>query len=199
VSSLVSAVKRVVQDLSELKVRFAIVGALAIGSRGRVRQTLDADIAVSLPDINKSDELINSLVLRGYGINNLYRNESKLALARLFSPDNLNNLFEIDLLFDLCGIEQEVIDMAEVLEIWPGISAPIARMPALLAMKARCQELPERIQDKADLVNQLIPFATLSDIEEARILIQLVEQRGYNEGRSLLQDFNMLVASVKRK
>jgi predicted nucleotidyltransferase len=201
-SSLSIALKNLVKDLNELMVKYAFVGALAIGARGRTRQTVDIDIAVSIlpgDQVSSSEELINKLVLREYGINNIYKDGNSLVMARLFSSKEDFQLVEVDILFELCGIEDEVVESAEMIEIWPSIFAPIATMPALLAMKARCQELPERIQDKADLVNQLIPFAKEADINEARRLIKLIEDRGFNEGRNLLLQFDELVNSIKGK
>ena len=197
-SSLSLAVKNLVKDLKELNIRFAFVGALAMGARGRTRQTIDADLAISTGSNQLAEKLIEQLVLKGYGVNEIYKDGEIIALARLFSKDDYSSLIELDFLFELCGIEKEVVDSAEELEIWPGLAVPIATMPALLAMKARCQELPERIQDKADLVNQLIPFASESDLEQARELIKLIETRGFNEGRKILSAFNQLVEQVKK-
>ena len=197
-SSLSLAVKNLVKDLKELNIRFAFVGALAMGARGRTRQTIDADLAISTGSNQLAEKLIEQLVLKGYGVNEIYKDGEIIALARLFSKDDYSSLIELDFLFELCGIEKEVVDSAEELEIWPGLTVAIATMPALLAMKARCQELPERIQDKADLVNQLIPFASESDLDQARELIKLIETRGFNEGRKILSAFNQLVEHVKK-
>jgi hypothetical protein len=185
--SLSLAVKELIKDLSELGIKYAFVGALALGARGRTRQTIDADIAISLSTGYSAQSLVDQLVLKGYGINNIYQDKNRIVLARLFAANQESQLVELDFLFELCGIENEVVTTAEVMEIWPTLFAPIASMPSLLAMKARCQELPERIQDKADLVNQLVPYATEKDISEARELIRLMEQRGFNEGRDLLK------------
>jgi len=196
-SSLLSAVKTVIKDLNELNINYAFVGALALGARGRTRQTIDADIAVSIERDGSSEKLIDDLILKGYGVNNIYRNKSSIALARLFAREAKDSLVELDFLFELCGIEKEVVSSAQKLEIWPDCSAPIATVSSLLAMKARCQDLPERIQDKADLITQLIPLANLNEIEEARNLIKLIEERNFNEGRDLLSSFNKLVKEVK--
>lgn len=195
-SSLSLAVKTLVRDLTELKISYAFVGALAMGARGRTRQTIDADIAVSLADNNQAQDLVDALVLKGYGVNNIYKDGERIVLARLFSANEESQLVELDFLIALCGIEREVVESAELMEIWPNLFAPIASMSALLAMKARCQELPERIQDKADLVNQLIPFSSEKDLQQARELIKLIEQRGFNEGRNLSLHFEQLVQAV---
>jgi hypothetical protein len=195
-SSLSLAVKALIKDLTELNIKYAFVGALALGARGRTRQTIDADVAISFSANENAQKLVDQLVLKGYGINNIYKDKDSIVLARLFSANEESQLVELDFLFELCGIENEVVATAEVMEIWPTLFAPIASMPSLLAMKARCQELPERIQDKADLVNQLIPFATEKDISEARELIILMEQRGFNEGRDLLKNFDYLVQTT---
>lgn len=183
------------KDLAELCIPFSVIGALAVGARGRARQTVDADFAIAVSEDRKARQLVDQLVLRGYGVSNLYENEftKKLGLAKLFAPSTESQLIELDLLFDFCGIEAEVVSGAEPLEIWPGVTVPVASMPALLAMKARCQELPERIQDRADLVNQLLPYSSAQDVEEARSLIMLIQKRGYNEGRNLIDAFDNLV------
>jgi len=194
-AGLSKAVKILIKDLNELSIDFAFVGALAIGARGKTRQTIDADVAISLNDNSLSQKLVDDLVLKGYGINNIYKNDSNLALARLFASDSI---IELDFLFELCGIEKEVVSSAEELEIWPGCVAPIASIASLLAMKARCQDLPERIQDKADLVTQLIPAASESDLENARELIKMMEKRNFNDGREILASFNKLVSETKK-
>lgn len=136
-SSLSLAVKNLVKDLKELNIRFAFVGALAMGARGRTRQTIDADLAISTGSNQLAEKLIEQLVLKGYGVNEIYKDGEIIALARLFSKDDYSSLIELDFLFELCGIEKEVVDSAEELEIWPGLTVAIATMPALLAMKAR--------------------------------------------------------------
>lgn len=200
-SSLISAVKEVIRDLNQLNAKYAIVGALAIGARGRTRQTVDADFAVAVSDDATARKLLTSLLSRGYGESNLYQNQDtgKLVLARLFAPEKESRLIELDFLFDLCGIEAEVVNSAEKLEIWPDVIAPVATISALIAMKTRCQELPERIQDKADLMNQLIPDASIEELLEAQKLISLMQKRGYNEGRDLLGGFKDLLTLCGKK
>ncbi len=45
----------------------------------------------------------------------------------------------------------------------------------------------------------LIPFSSDSDLSQARKLIKLIEDRGFNEGRNLLSAFDILVSSTKKK
>lgn len=199
-NSLKQVTKRLIADLNGLNQKFCFVGALAIGARGRVRQTIDADLALFIDKNQDPSQLIDSLINIGYGLNNVYKKKDskKVSLIRLFAPESDNRLIELDFLISLCGIENEVVESAEVLEIWPGILAPIASMPSLIAMKARCQDLPERIQDKADLINLLLPFASEKDISSAKTMIKLMQERGFGDGRNIIMSFEKLLEEFNR-
>lgn len=199
---IAQGLEQISKDLLELKSDFALVGGLALGIRSIPRQTIDIDLAVVVNSESQLNSLVDTLVLKGYGISNLYKNEQtgKIFLAKLFLPNNDESyLIEVDILLDLCGIEKEVVQEAEYLQLWQGFGIKVASLPALIAMKARIQQLEDREQDKVDLKKYLLPIASLEDIEKAKELISLIVERGFNDGRDILSAFNDLVSITRKR
>jgi predicted nucleotidyltransferase len=56
-----------------------------------------------------------------------------------------------DLLFASSGIEPEVVAAAEPLEIFPGVTAPVAQIGHLIALKLLARDDRTRPQDAVDL------------------------------------------------
>jgi RimJ/RimL family protein N-acetyltransferase len=69
----------------------------------------------------------------------------------------------VDLLFASSGIENEVVASADLLEVLPGLTVPVATTAHLIALKV----LAGRSQDLTDL-GYLIPAATPADLDDAR-------------------------------
>lgn len=89
----------------------------------------------------------------------------------------------IDLLFSHCGIEKETISAATPTEPFPGVIAPTATVPHLLAMKV-LSESDRRLQDRIDLQN-LIAVATQDDLSIVPGLLDLIDERGFANGKDL--------------
>ncbi len=97
----------------------------------------------------------------------------------------------LDLLFASSGIESEVVEQATVIEVFPGIELPVARVSELLALKILARDDELRPQDTID-IRALLQEATDSDLEATGTALALIVERGYHRKRDLLQDFEDL-------
>ena len=92
----------------------------------------------------------------------------------------------LDLLFASSGIEPEICRDAELIMVFPSVSVPVARLHHLIALKSLARDDRTRPQDAADL-RQLIRAAQDSDLESASHSVRLIEERGYNRSRNLIE------------
>jgi hypothetical protein len=72
-----------------------------------------------------------------------------------------------DLLFASCGIEPEVVAAADAIELFQGLSVPVATIGHLIALKVLSRDDDTRPQDIVDL-RALIVEATAADLAMAR-------------------------------
>ena len=101
----------------------------------------------------------------------------------------LTRLDIVDLLFASSGVEAEVVEAAEVLEVLPGVGIPVATVAHLLALKV----LAARTKDLAD-VETLMTVATAEDVEVARETLELIVERGYSRDKDLFGSFSSILA-----
>lgn len=106
----------------------------------------------------------------------------RLATARLRHRDH--TAVVVDLLFASCGIEPEM-EMAENLEVLPGLVVPVATAGHLITMKLLARDDRTRPADADDL-RTLAAVANQDDWEVAGRAAQLVTERGYQRDRNLL-------------
>jgi len=100
----------------------------------------------------------------------------------------------VDLLFASSGIEPEITRAAEVLEIVPGLHAPVATLGHLMALKVLARDDRLRPQDFDDL-RALLLEAGPGDLDDARSALRLIKERGYQRSRELLPELEKLVGS----
>jgi hypothetical protein len=93
-------------DLTELRLRWALVGGLAVSARTEPRFTRDIDLVIARSDTD-AEQAVHALRLRGY---------------------------RILILFASSGIEAEVASIADTMEILPGLRVPVATVGHLLAL-----------------------------------------------------------------
>lgn len=182
-SRLGRALIRLVGDLKDLEARFALVGALAVSSRAEPRFTRDLDLAVSVADDAEAEALILALRRRGYDQHEdplEHEGSGRLATVRLLIPEETADGVVADLLFAQTGIEPEVVDAAETMEIAPGLRIPVARPGHLLVQKL----LADRAQDRLDL-EQLLPLCRGGEQVLARDAARLIVERGFSRGKDL--------------
>ena len=179
------SLRRAAADLESIEPRWALIGGLAVSARAEPRLTRDVDLAVAVQSDEEAEQVVHALKQMGYGLVALVEQTAvgRLATARLSAPGEAGVL--VDLLFASSGIEPEIADRAESIEIVPGLTVPLARIGHLLALKVLARDDRHRPQDADDL-RALLAVAAPDDLEEARRALQMIESRGFNRGRDLV-------------
>jgi predicted nucleotidyltransferase len=170
-----------------------LVGGLAVSARAEPRFTRDVDFAVALKSDREAEALILAVQARGYRIDTVLEQEitGRIATVRLVTPGSGEHGVILDLLFASSGIEPEVVERATVIEVFPGIELPVARISELLALKILARDDERRPQDTID-IRALLQEATPSDLAATKTALTLIVERGFHRKRDLLQDFEDL-------
>ncbi len=178
-----------IKKLRDLGARFAVVGGLAVSVRTVERFTKDLDLAVAVRSDNEAEALVLALSRSGYSVETVIEQDAakRLSTVRLISTGDV--VMFVDLLFASSGIEPEVVAMAEEAEIFPGVTGLVATIPSLIALKVLSANTKNRLQDIIDLQN-LTKDATPGEIEEARDLLNLITDRGFNRNKDLQNDLD---------
>lgn len=186
-SSLEAATRQILERLGAHGVPMAVVGGLAVSARTEPRFTRDADVCVAVEGDAQAESLIRGLRQDGYEVGTLVEQEStgRIATVRLDAPSLDHDGVVVDLLFASSGVEAEITQTAENMQLFEGLQAPVATVGALIALKLLARDDTTRPQDTVDLV-ALREVAVSSDLDEARRLCQLIEARGYARGRDLV-------------
>ena len=192
--SLRLAVVRVLRDLNDLGIAHAVVGGLAVSARVEPRMTRDVDIVIAATDDRAAEGVVHQLIALGYVVDAVLEQSApgRLATTRLLPPLLPDSGVVVDLLFASSGIEREVIDSAEPLQILTDAVAPVATVGHLLALKLLSVS-ERRPQDAADL-ERLSAIASPEDVAQARIAVRQIVDRGFGRGRDLATALQRLVA-----
>ncbi|MBK6514626.1 MAG: nucleotidyl transferase AbiEii/AbiGii toxin family protein [Polyangiaceae bacterium] len=187
-SRLAATLEQIAADLDDLAVRWALVGGLAVSSHVEPRTTRDVDIAVDLSSDREAERLVFELTRRGYSVAATVEQKrlGRLATVRLRPPGGGRAIPVVDLLFSSSSIEPETVASADRIEVLSGVVVPVARLPHLIAMKVLARDDRHRPQDWDDL-KALTTASSNADLDEARALLRLIEARGAQRGRDLLQ------------
>ena len=190
------ALRQIAGDLRSIGKAWTLIGGLAVSARAEPRTTRDVDLAVAVTEDRDAESLVFRLQARGYAIVAVLEQEStgRLATVRLRPARAREGGVLIDLLFASSGIEPEIVEAAEILDILPGLSVPVARVGHLMALKILARDDRERPQDFDDL-KALLREAEPRDLADARMALQLIAERGYHRGRPLLEELDNLVGS----
>lgn len=188
-----AALRKAAKDLTGLGQRWAIVGGFAVSARVEPRFTRDVDIAVAVVDDHAAESLVRRLLTQQYRLLASVEQDEvgRLATVRLGAATDTAANVVVDLLFASCGIEPEIAEAAEEIEILPGLVAPVAKTAHLIAMKLLARDDDRRPQDRSDL-RVLIEAASDEDIEDARTAIELISARGFHRGRDLAAELTRL-------
>jgi predicted nucleotidyltransferase len=180
------ALLRALKDLGHLDRAFAIVGGLAVSARCEPRLTRDVDIAMAVFDDRDAEEIVFRLQGLGYRVVTTLEQDvtGRLATVRLQGSEVEDAGALLDLLFASSGIEPEVATQAELLEILPGLNAPVARLGHLIALKILARDDRLRPQDAMDL-RALLQDSGEADLALARESLALIQARGFDRGRDL--------------
>jgi predicted nucleotidyltransferase len=185
-SRLEAAARQIAQNLDALGRRGAVVGGIAVSARCEPRFTRDLDLAIAAADDADAESLIFALQKSGYRVHTVLENtaQHRLATVRLESQGEEASGVVVDLLFASSGIEAEIVAGAEPLEVFSGVTLPVARVGHLLALKLLARDDRRRPQDLVD-IRSLLAVATRQDIALARSAAKLIQQRGFSRGRAL--------------
>ena len=190
-----AALRRIQADLSELGLRWALVGGFAVSARAVPRFTRDLDLAVAVPHDKAAEALVASLVARGYAVVAVVEQTavSRLATVRLVPPGESEQGVVVDLLFASSGIEVEIVAAADTIEVMPSLMVPVAKAGHLLALKVLSRDDAERPQDAADIRALL---DGLSNEEEclATEAAMLIRDRGFSRSREIVADVRAALA-----
>lgn len=184
-NTVLAALIQLVRDLGQIDARWALVGGLAVSARAEPRFTRDVDVCIAVSDDGDAERTIMALTGRGYSVEALVENEyvDRLATSRLSSP--IAGAVLVDLLFASSGLESEIVESSEVMEIVPGLSAPVAPSAYLVVLKLLARDDLTRPQDAADL-RALRPRLSNTDEAAIRPIAQRVMDRGFHRDRDLV-------------
>ncbi len=188
---LQKALIRFESDLRVLRLRWALIGGLAVSARAEPRTTRDLDAALMVEGDREAERISADLHARGYTYDSMleHKDTGRLATVRLLAPGERPGGTIVDLLFASSGVESEVVDAAEPIEVIPGLAVPVATIGHLLALKI----LAARPKDLED-IETLMTVATSVDIESAREALMLIRDRGYGRDKDLMGTFTEIVA-----
>lgn len=198
---LLDALTRIDRDLRALDARWALVGGFGVSARSEPRTTRDVDVAVAVAGDPEAEDLLVRLRDRGYIADTLmeHRDVPRLATARLLRRRTVDGAF-IDLLFATAGIEPEVAAEADLLEVLPGLTLPVAKTGHLLALKIlalRPERLHERPQDQID-IRELLRVADDDEVQRARLSVRLISERGFDRGKNLERELDRQLREFRR-
>ena len=180
--SLFESVDRAIAVVQGTGDKCALIGGLAVSARTEPRFTRDADLAVAVADDSAAEAVSREFIVAGYRIGSTLEqtDADRLSGTRLVDPDGVN----VDLLFASSGIEPEVVERSERLEIAPGLWVPVAGVGHLIALKLLSVD-DRRPTDRADL-RALSAVAIPSDWVVAEAAVGLIVSRGFSRGRDLV-------------
>ena len=180
--------------LDQQGMRWSLVGGLAVSARTEPRFTRDVDVAVAVRDDSEAESLVNDLVGRGYRLLFSLEQEQlgRLAAVRLLPPGEAEEGVIVDLLFASSGIEQELIQDAEIMEIMKHVVVPLPRVGHLLALKILARDDEHRPQDYLD-IRALLSVADGEELIRTRRALELIIKRGFHRQRDLLNALDELI------
>lgn len=186
------AIASVVAWLNDNRIKYALVGGLAVSFRAVERATKDIDIAIATTDDAEAEKLVLAFQSLGFHPATLLENkrQKRISTVRLLSAE-FPGVY-LDLLFTTSGIEPEVVASAEPVEILPGVIVQLASRSSLIAMKVLSCTSKHRKQDLIDIDN-LFAEATAEEISRAKQLVVLIQERGFNHQQDLTALFDRLL------
>jgi hypothetical protein len=193
VSRLERALAAAIEGLSGA--RFALVGGIAVSARTEPRFTRDLDLAVEARDDAAAEAMVRSMAQRGFRVGAIVEQDAvgRLATVRLIAPGEPDTGVVVDLLFASSGIETEIAQQADSLEVFSDLTAPVACTGHLIALKVLARDDVSRPQDLADL-RALLAVATPDDVSVARQGMELIAGRGFARGRDLTAALDLVIA-----
>lgn len=192
--ALYDALAEIRDDLFDLGEGIALIGGLAVTTHTDPRTTRDVDLAVSVSGDSEAERLVRDLKARGYREVEIRENEvtGRLALVQLEAPSKLSPGTRLDLLFGFTGIEEEIVEAAESLEILRGLVMPVARIGHLIALKIHADRRRDRDDGEA-----LIRAADAEELQLAREAIAQIALRNDLDAAELDQRLDLWIERSK--
>ena len=213
---LKEVLRLVASELGSAGHGWALIGGLAISARLEPRFTRDIDLAISVDGDAAAEALVGRFRRQGFQIHTILEQEAtklisergfnrgkdlwealdlhyleyRLATVRLQTSAGDEGPF-VDLLFASSGIEPEVVEAADPIELSPGLVVPVAQLGHLLAMKVLARDDERRPQDLVDIRN-ILKVADPQELKRARTALTLISERGFNRGKDLLGELDSL-------
>ncbi|MDQ6862088.1 MAG: nucleotidyl transferase AbiEii/AbiGii toxin family protein [Verrucomicrobiota bacterium] len=158
----VRSVEAIVRALGDAKVRYLIVGGVAVNAHGFVRLTRDLDIVLALDPANAALGL-RTLLGIGYqlsvpggtpedfanrDVRENWRHAKQMIVLKLWSDEHRRTPIDIFVYepFDFSAESAR----ASLFEVCPGVPAPVVSLPTLLEMK-RTAGRPQDLIDITEL------------------------------------------------
>lgn len=181
-----NAVHRALRDFLAVRpaeVASAVVGGIAVSVRTEPRFTRDLDLAVAVASDDEATSYVFRIRQHGYEIVSALEQTTQHRLSTIrLRRDGRGPI--VDLLFAACGIEVEIVQAAESIELVTGLVADVAQVGHLIAMKLVSRDPRRRPRDQQDLVD-LARVADEREWQRAEAAIELIRERGFSRGRDL--------------
>lgn len=154
---------------------YALIGGVAVSARARPRATKDVDFLVQADREYFTKESIQKILPKGFSF-------------KIFKSDRLDPLNGVVRIYDEEGNElvdiipvfwkwqDDVIKAAEQIEIFEGVSVPIAKIEDLVVLKLKAGGA----QDMVDIEELLKATAVTDDFDKVRML-DLAKQAGVDK------------------
>src|ERR1044071_4090842 len=149
-----NAVERALRDFLAVRppdIATALVGGLAVSARVEPRFTRDLD-AVAVASDDEAAQYVLRIRQLGYEIVTALEQTARGRLSTIRLRRGGRGPI-VDLLFAACGIEVEIAQAAEPMEITAGVVADVAQVGHLIAMKLVSRDPKRRPRDQQDLVD----------------------------------------------
>ena len=157
--------------------------AARLPRRAEPRFTRDLDLAVAVANDEEAANYVFRVRQHGYEIVSALQQTTHHRLSTIRLRRGGRGPI-VDLLFAASGIEAEVAQAAEPIEIAAGLIAEVAQVGHLIAMKLVSRDPRRRPRDQQDLVD-LASIADDREWQRAEAAIELIRQRGFSRGRDL--------------
>lgn len=181
-----NALQRALKDFLSARppeVRIALIGGLAVSARTEPRFTRDLDFAVAVSTDDDATQYVFRLRQLGYETAAILEQTAQHRLSTVRLRRHGRGPL-VDLLFAATGIEVEIVNAAEPIEIVSGLVADVARIGHLIAMKLVSRHDDRRPQDRGDLA-ALAKAASADEWARAEEAIALIQERGFARNRDL--------------
>jgi hypothetical protein len=183
-NELKAALGRIKQDLDASRVPWALIGGLALAALAEARMTRDIDVVMAVGSDREADVVTRNLLDRGYRMSReglrLRKEDGSLAMVRLLPPGETDQGVILDLFFNWSGIEAEIARGAERLEVFRGLSVPVARLGHMLALKVSAGR-DRDIEDARHLLREANP----PELTRAREALAWIAARGVTDREDL--------------